>query len=116
MLSGRGNDLLPCFPEIRACLETLSDLVIDGELVVLDELGRSQFQPLRRGRSWARRASSPRPSREEPAVVFAFDLIALRGKGLRMLPLLARTAMLKTEKFGVSRDDCAARSPKPARW
>jgi hypothetical protein len=35
-------------PEIAKCLETLPDLVLDGELVVLDDQGRAQFEPLRR--------------------------------------------------------------------
>jgi ATP-dependent DNA ligase len=33
MLSRRGNDFLPYFPEIAACLETLPDMVLDGELI-----------------------------------------------------------------------------------
>jgi bifunctional non-homologous end joining protein LigD len=48
MLSKRGNDLLPYFPEVARCLETLPDMVLDGELVVLDDIGRAQFDPLRR--------------------------------------------------------------------
>jgi bifunctional non-homologous end joining protein LigD len=34
LLSRRGNDLAPCFPEIVACLGELPDVVLDGELVV----------------------------------------------------------------------------------
>lgn len=37
LLSRRGNDLAPCFPEITACLMDLPDMVADGELVVLDD-------------------------------------------------------------------------------
>jgi bifunctional non-homologous end joining protein LigD len=48
MLSRRGNDFMPYFPEIAKCLETLPDMVLDGELVVLDDQGRAQFEPLRR--------------------------------------------------------------------
>ena len=39
LLSRRGNDLLPCFPEIAPCLRELPDIVLDAELVVLDDQG-----------------------------------------------------------------------------
>ena len=95
MLSRRGNDYLPSFPEIAACLETLPDLVLDGELVVLDEVGRAQFNPLRRRALMRDRKSIAAAARETPAVVFAFDIVALRGQDLRRHPLERRKAMLK---------------------
>ena len=55
--------------------------MIDGEVVCLDQLGRSQFKELlfRRG---------------EP-FFYAFDLLWLNGKDLRGLPLLERKARLR---------------------
>src|SRR3954449_1511540 len=47
LLSRRGNDLLQWFPEIAAELEKLPDVVIDGELVMLDTRGHSEFNKLR---------------------------------------------------------------------
>lgn len=44
--SRRGTDLLPCYPEIRACLVELPQMVLDGELVVLDRHGRPDFESL----------------------------------------------------------------------
>src|SRR5688572_20617742 len=41
-----GNDLSPCFPEIVECLSTLPDVVVDGELVVLDDQGRPDWDRL----------------------------------------------------------------------
>jgi bifunctional non-homologous end joining protein LigD len=95
MLSRRGNDFLPYFPEIAARLETLPDMVLDGELVVLDDQGRAQFEPLRRRALMRNPKSIVAASRETPAAVFAFDLIALRGHDLRRYPLTMRKAMLK---------------------
>ena len=57
------------------------DAVLDGEIVVLDEYGRSQFNDLlfRRG-----------------AVYFyAFDLLSLNREDLRSLPLIERKARLR---------------------
>lgn len=58
--------------------------VIDGEAIVQDENGRSDFQALR-----------PAMDREPHRVVmFAFDLLWLDGQDLRGLPLIERKAML----------------------
>ena len=95
LLSRMGTDYLPCFPEIAACLETLPDMVLDGELVVLDEIGRAQFTPLRRRARMQDPKTIAAAARETPAAVFAFDLIALRGHDLRRYPLTTRKAMLK---------------------
>jgi bifunctional non-homologous end joining protein LigD len=40
LLSRRGNDLSACFPEIITSLCFLPDIVLDGELVVLDDKAR----------------------------------------------------------------------------
>jgi hypothetical protein len=37
----KGNELLPFFPEIAADLRKLPDLVMDGELVMLDATGKT---------------------------------------------------------------------------
>jgi len=94
LLSRRGNDMIACFPEIATSLLELPDLVIDGELVLLDVKGRPQFERLRR-RLALKRFSIDHAARTEPAALFAFDLLELRGKDLRRLPLLERKAQLE---------------------
>jgi ATP-dependent DNA ligase len=94
MISRRGNDLLPRFPEIAAELVRLPDLVLDGELVMLDLTGLSQFEPLRR-RAVMRYEHRIRDAAvRSPAAIFAFDVLELRGQDLRYHPLLARKAAL----------------------
>src|SRR3954467_13821621 len=94
MLTRRGNDLLSLFPEIAADLRKLPDVAIDGELVMLDEKGKPEFHKLR-GRCAMRDPSTTgRAAVTTPAAVFAFDLLAFRGKDLRNLPLLKRKAKL----------------------
>jgi bifunctional non-homologous end joining protein LigD len=62
--------------------------------VLLDARGRPQFERLRR-RLALKRLSIDHAARTEPAALFAFDLLELRGKDLRRLPLLKRKAQLE---------------------
>jgi len=57
------------------------DAILDGEIVVLDQYGRSQFNDLlfRRGALY----------------FYAFDLLSLNGEDLRGLPLIERKARLR---------------------
>jgi ATP-dependent DNA ligase len=64
LISRRGNDLLPCYPEIGACLLELREMVMDGELVVLDAHGRSDFETLRRRLALRRPTSVDSPQRK----------------------------------------------------
>jgi bifunctional non-homologous end joining protein LigD len=72
------------FKSLRASLGVIpiSDAILDGEIVVLDGKGVSQFNALltTKGR--------------EAAVFYAFDLLWLNGVDLRGLPLLERKAQL----------------------
>lgn len=75
------------FPEIaRACADIAAEeFVIDGEVVALDEEGRSSFQLLQRGELDAQDA---------PLVFYAFDLLQLNGRSLLSLPLTERKKLL----------------------
>jgi bifunctional non-homologous end joining protein LigD len=95
VLSRRGNDLAHCFPEIVACLRVLPDLVLDGELVVLDEHGKPQFERLRRRALLKKHTSVEHAASVEPAAIFAFDILSLRGKDIRKLALVKRKAALE---------------------
>ena len=93
----KGNELLEFFPEIAADMRKLPDCAIDGELVMLDENGKPAFHQLR-GRCAMRDATRiGRAAASKPAAVFAFDVLALRGKDLRKLPLVKRKAALQKE-------------------
>ena len=46
LVSRKGTDLLRAFPEMDPSLAVLPDLVLDGELVLLDEYGRPDFHRL----------------------------------------------------------------------
>jgi ATP-dependent DNA ligase len=94
LLSRRGNDLARQFPEIAAAIETLPECVIDGELVMLDEHGRSLFEELRARCRLRTPLTVSRSAAQRPAAVCAFDLLSLDGRDLRTLPLVERKAQL----------------------
>jgi bifunctional non-homologous end joining protein LigD len=104
VLSRSGRDMSPQFPDIaEALLGIPHDFVIDGELVIVDETGRTD---------WARfrtRASMRKPERvveaavADPAAIFAFDLLWCDGEDYRHFPLVVRKAMLRTVLRGSKR-------------
>lgn len=67
-----------------------ASMIIDGEAVVLDDQGRSDFGLLQR-------AVGRRPSLHDAGeiIFYAFDLLYLDGQDLRMMPLVERRQLLE---------------------
>jgi len=88
LLSRNENELAGRFPEIVGAIKTLParEFVIDGEVVALDEEGRSSFQLLQ---------AREMEGRKTPVYFYAFDLLRLDGKSLIPLPLEARKNALE---------------------
>jgi bifunctional non-homologous end joining protein LigD len=88
LLSRNQNDLSARFLEIIEAIKNLParECVIDGEVVALDEEGRSSFQLLQAHEMEGRKA---------PIYFYAFDLLQLDGKSLIGLPLEARKNVLE---------------------
>jgi bifunctional non-homologous end joining protein LigD len=88
ILSRNQNDLGKKFTEVRDSIAALAvqGAIIDGEIVALDEKGRSSFQLLQ---AFEMRQERP------PIVFYAFDLLRLNGKDLRNLPVEQRKAKLE---------------------
>lgn len=76
------------FPEVKDAIAALAvhDAVIDGEIVALDDKGRSSFQLLQ-----GFDMGLVRP----PIFFYAFDLLRLNGKDLQNLPIEERKANLE---------------------
>ncbi|KSV84385.1 non-homologous end-joining DNA ligase [Sinorhizobium sp. GL28] len=74
-----------------------ASMIIDGEAVVLDDQGRSDFGLLQR-------AVGARPSLHEPSeiIFYAFDLLYLDGCDLRSLPLAERRRRLEPIVAGMT--------------
>jgi DNA ligase D-like protein (predicted ligase) len=97
LYSRRGNVLNKKFHYIASALKDLPNAtVLDGELVALDEKGRSSFTLLQNFRS-----------AEKQIHFYAFDILVHRGRKLTGLPLVERRAILNktlplNEHIGVS--------------
>src|SRR5207248_9009971 len=83
LLSRNQNDLSARFPEIVDAVKNLptDECVLDGEVVALDEQGRSSFQLLQ---------AREMEGRKSPIYFYVFDLLQLDGKSFVSMPLEAR--------------------------
>jgi bifunctional non-homologous end joining protein LigD len=88
LFSRNQNDLSARFPDIVEVIKNLPahECVIDGEVVALDDKGRSSFQLLQ---------AHEMEGRKSPIYFYAFDLLQLDGKSLIGLPLEARKNVLE---------------------
>jgi bifunctional non-homologous end joining protein LigD len=97
LLYRRGNEVSATFPEIARAVRALpfEELVMDGEVVVLDENGRSSFQRLQKRAQLTRSLDVERRALEHPATAYVFDLLSVEGYDLRRLPLVERKRLLR---------------------
>jgi bifunctional non-homologous end joining protein LigD len=86
LLSRNQKDLSAKYAEITKAVEALSaiDLVLDGEIVAVDDQGRSSFQLLQSCHS-----ADKRPS----LLYYVFDLLVLNGRDVTRLPLAERKTL-----------------------
>jgi bifunctional non-homologous end joining protein LigD len=82
----RGHDWSNRFKAIAKAASALPDCIIDGEAVVLDAEGRSDFSALQ---------SALASGKGGPISLYAFDLLFLKGLDLRSRPLLERKGALR---------------------
>ncbi len=88
LLTRNGLDWTARMPGIaRAAAELEADsIILDGEVVVLDQMGRSSFSDLQ---------AAFQNGKYADLVYFAFDILHLNGRNLRGLPLLKRKEILE---------------------
>ncbi len=95
-VSRNQNDLTAQYAELAALPGQLkaATAVLDGEIVALDDEGRSSFSLMqqRAGFTSPTKRSARRP--EIPVLYYAFDLLYLNGLDLRKVPLEQRKATL----------------------
>lgn len=87
LISRNEKKLNDRFPEVvRAATDFEADeCVVDGEVVAMDEEGRSSFQLLQR---------SELDGKDAPLAFYVFDLLQLNGRSLIGLPLTLRKELL----------------------
>jgi len=97
LLSRKGLDFAPAFPEIARAVEALpyEGVILDGELVVLDDAGHPSFSRLHARAKLSSAREIKRAAVEHPATLFVFDLLAFDGYDARPLPLVKRKEILK---------------------
>jgi bifunctional non-homologous end joining protein LigD len=93
--SRSGRNITHQFPELRALPKQLKALeaIVDGEIVVLDKQGRSDFQRLQN-----RFLSTTPPATVQeawPVTFYIFDILYCDGYDLRQAPLLERKRLLQ---------------------
>jgi bifunctional non-homologous end joining protein LigD len=90
-----GHDWTHRFPAIADAAKALgpTTMILDGEAVVLDEQGRSDFGLLQNSLGASGKAGGKLPSRN--SILYAFDLLYLDGHDLRGLEYEARRHLLE---------------------
>lgn len=73
------------FPELVTAVKELPDLVLDGELVMLDVAGKPAFDRLVRRSRLRKPISVDHAAKTTPAAIAAFDLLELEGRDVRSL-------------------------------
>ena len=97
LLTRNGNDYTSVFPEIAKAVKALpaDDIIIDGEVVVLDDKGVPSFSRLQKRGTLSFEMEIRRAAVELPATFYTFDLIAFEDFDVRPLPLIRRKELLK---------------------
>lgn len=93
--SRTGRVITAEYPELAIAPNVLAarSAIVDGEIVALDETGRSDFQRLQNRLGVARPSAELR--RRVPIVYWVFDLLYCDGYDLRQSPLLERKRLLQ---------------------
>lgn len=89
LFTRNGKDFSEKLPSVAQAIKALAKgraLVLDGEAIIADDDGRSDFQALQR---------HFRLQDERQPVYMVFDLLALDGEDLRSLPLIRRKQRLE---------------------
>lgn len=93
--SRTGRVITPQYPELAALPGRLraTEAILDGEIVVLDSEGRSDFERLQLRMNAG--SISPTLARQAPVIYYLFDLLYLDGYDLREAPLVKRKQLLE---------------------
>jgi len=96
LFSRTGRDRTATYPEVATAVSYLpvADCLIDGEVVALDETGRSSFERLQRRFTQTDPGGIERARAEVPVVLYAFDCLAAAGRDLRRCRLDLRKQAL----------------------
>jgi bifunctional non-homologous end joining protein LigD len=97
-ITGRsGRDETARYPELQSIAAAVRarDAVIDGEIVVFDDRGRTSFERLQARINLSRAADIARGARETPVAFAAFDIVELDGRDIMQTALRIRKKTLR---------------------
>ena len=93
--SKRSLALVQKFPELNSInLQASNRCILDGELVSLDALGRPDFYQLQRRSILTNEFKIQQSSLKQPASFIAFDILYLKDREIKYLPLIERKMLL----------------------
>ncbi len=92
--SRNGNELKQNFPELASLAELASNVVLDGEIVVMQN-GVPDFQALLKRGQAVSEGEIRRQTQQHPAVYIVFDVLEKNGDPLTQLSLTERKAVLQ---------------------
>ena len=96
LVSRNQNDLTAQYADLHDLPEYVNaeTVILDGEIVALDEQGRSSFSLMQQRTGFRDRVRRFAPRPEISILYYAFDLLYLDGYDLRRVPLEARKQLL----------------------
>jgi DNA ligase D-like protein (predicted ligase)/DNA ligase D-like protein (predicted 3'-phosphoesterase) len=92
--SRNGKELKNNFPELQELTKLASNIVVDGEIIIMRE-GQPDFQSLLERGQAVSTGEIQRQAGRLPAVYIVFDILERNGNSLAELPLMERKAILK---------------------
>jgi bifunctional non-homologous end joining protein LigD len=97
LLSRRGLDLTSQYPALSATLSNLCpvDVVLDGEIIALNDLGQPSFQQLQQRMNLANDIDVERAEKNVPVFYFVFDILYAGNVSLIGVPLRERKLIMK---------------------
>jgi bifunctional non-homologous end joining protein LigD len=101
-VSRNQNDLTPQYPELRELPKLIraQTAILDGEIVALDEQGRSSFSLMQQRTGFRDRVRRAAPQPQIPILFYVFDLLYLDGYDLRRVELEQRKSVLTSVLHG----------------
>ena len=96
LVSRNQNDLTPRYPELKDMAQSVhaKTAILDGEVVALDEEGRSSFSLMQQRTGFRPGGKRGVANADVPVLYYAFDLLYLDGYDWRRVPLQQRKAKL----------------------
>ncbi|QYJ05751.1 non-homologous end-joining DNA ligase [Nocardioides panacisoli] len=93
--SRNGNDVSEAWPELRTPPAAVSEAVLDGEIIALNDHGIPDFRTLAERIHVRRQSTVARLAARVPATLMVFDLLDLDGTDLTARPWSERRARLE---------------------